>query len=115
VKSSRFTRVTQPSRIKSIHGMEPRSEPSIRLTTRSHSGRTWLIVGWKWFSNVLLFVNTRVRMERSLSVSASSLRIPGNLALHAALACPDHFERSQRERPARTVAEFDIPYGGVTN
>jgi hypothetical protein len=42
-------------------------------------------------------------------------RVPANLILHAALACPDHFERSQRERPVRTVAEFDVPPGDITN
>ena len=53
-----------------------------------------------------------------VAISASmrdEKQVPANLVLHAALACPDHFERSQRERPIRTVAEFDAPSGNITN
>ncbi len=42
-------------------------------------------------------------------------QIPANLILDAAVACPAHFERSQDETPARTVAHFDTPRGGITN
>jgi hypothetical protein len=58
------------------------------------------------------------RTPIGVAISASTRdekQAPGNLILHAALACPDHFERSQRELPVRTVAEFDASRGGITN
>jgi hypothetical protein len=42
-------------------------------------------------------------------------RTSANLLLDAAVDCPAQFERSQDERPVRTIADFDIPRGGIRN
>jgi hypothetical protein len=41
--------------------------------------------------------------------------VAANLILDAAVSCPAQFERSQDERPTRTIADFDTPRGGITN
>jgi len=38
-----------------------------------------------------------------------------NLILDAAVGCPAQFERSQDERPTRTLANYETPRGGITN
>jgi hypothetical protein len=42
-------------------------------------------------------------------------RIADSLILDAAIACPAQLERSQAERPVRTVAEFGTPKGDIAN
>jgi len=38
-----------------------------------------------------------------------------NLILDAAVDCSTNFERARGERPTRTIADFDMPRGGITN
>jgi hypothetical protein len=67
---------------------------------------------------IIRVFNGDAKTPIGVAISASlgdERQIPAHLVLHAALACPDHFERSQRQRPVRTVAEFDVPRGGITN